>query len=129
MRETPNERVGSFWDVNDKVTDIVTSAITPSQNDRGAAQQTSTRDNTDETRLVTVKELSRRYGLSLIAVYGLIKTDSSFPAVNVGLRKKYMIDLNKFNQWLDQRAISTKNDYVAKTETMASLRKLFKERK
>jgi hypothetical protein len=53
--------------------------------------------------LLSVKDLAWRFGLKPAAIYGFIKTDPSFPYTNVGLKKKYMVDLTKFEIWIGQR--------------------------
>lgn len=53
--------------------------------------------------LVTVKRLAALYGVSASSVYSLIKTDPSFPWLNVGLKKRYMVDVMKFEKWLEER--------------------------
>lgn len=60
--------------------------------------------------LVTIKILSSQYGISKSTLYELIKSDPTFPYKNVGLKKKFMIDAAKFEQWLEGRTDRQKDD-------------------
>lgn len=64
-----------------------------------------------EAKLVAVKTLAALYGLNTAAIYGFIKTDPAFPYRNVGLKKKYMIDVSEFEIWLEQRAARERNEH------------------
>jgi predicted DNA-binding transcriptional regulator AlpA len=63
----------------------------------------------DKPRLVTVKKLAALYGLTLNSIYSLIKTDLSFPFKNLGVKKKYMVNLFEFEQWMNHRATAEKD--------------------
>jgi len=52
---------------------------------------------------LTVKEASYIYKISPSAIYTLFKNDPTFPAMNVGLKKKIVIDENKLIQWIKTR--------------------------
>lgn len=41
-----------------------------------------------------------KYNLSRYMIYNTIKTDESFPVVDLGPKKNYRIDLNGFEMWL-----------------------------
>jgi Helix-turn-helix domain len=60
--------------------------------------------------LVSVQALTEHYGLSKSTLYELIKSDPTFPYVNVGLRKKYMIDGERFEMWLKERTEKQKSE-------------------
>ena len=58
----------------------------------------------DEGReLLTVKDVATIYKICQRTIYDLIKTDSSFPYINVGLKKKYMIDKEKLEASIEKR--------------------------
>ncbi len=56
-----------------------------------------------EVKLLSVNQVSRHYSLSKYTIYNLIKSDPTFPAVNIGPRKNYRIQSDLFKIWLDQR--------------------------
>ena len=58
--------------------------------------------------LLTVKELSSRYGLSRASIYEFIKHDPTFPYQNVGMKKKYVVNAEAFNVWLEERTKAEK---------------------
>lgn len=60
-------------------------------------------------RLVTVRALAGLYGLKPATIYGFIKSDPAFPYKNVGLRKKYLVDVDQFETWLERRTTEEKN--------------------
>lgn len=104
MLKPQKNRAESIWDDFDKLPEAVTCEITHTKNQAEAVPKTMSEVCLAQPRLVPIKELMRLYGLKLSAIYGLIRSDSSFPAVNVGLKKKYMVDLNGFNKWLEARS-------------------------
>ena len=108
MKTTTKPTV-SLWDDYENLPDATKCEIPVAENQPEAVQQTSTRDNTDKPRLVTVKRLAALYGLTLNSIYSLIKTDLSFPFKNLGVKKKYMVDLIEFEQWMNSRAAAEKD--------------------
>lgn len=62
-----------------------------------------------EQELITVKEAARLYKICARSIYELIKSDPEFPYVNVGLKKKYMVDRMKFEEWLISRTRKEQN--------------------
>ncbi|HXH75380.1 MAG TPA: hypothetical protein VNJ08_10475 [Bacteriovoracaceae bacterium] len=52
---------------------------------------------------VSVKEIAYTYGISKSLIYELIKKDKDFPGKNVGIKKKYIIHLQGFTDWLNNR--------------------------
>lgn len=54
-------------------------------------------------RFHSIKEVSQMYGISQWLIYHHIKTDPTFPYVNVGIKKKLLIDLKSFDEWLMSR--------------------------
>jgi hypothetical protein len=57
----------------------------------------------DQKILYSIKEVSTMYGISLWALYKHIESDPSFPCVNVGIKKRFLIHLKKFDEWLINR--------------------------
>lgn len=60
--------------------------------------------NEQGRRLMSVKDFCNFYSISKGAIYALIKTDSSFPIKNVGLKKKFMIEMSEYDAWLTKRS-------------------------
>tara|TARA_Y100000768_G_C23984113_1_gene687684 strand:+ start:2176 stop:3405 length:1230 start_codon:yes stop_codon:yes gene_type:complete len=54
-------------------------------------------------KFYTIKEVSSMYGIGQWLLYSHIKSDPSFPHINVGLKKRYMIELHEFDSWLRSR--------------------------
>ncbi|MCM2351930.1 MAG: hypothetical protein NDI69_18100 [Bacteriovoracaceae bacterium] len=44
------------------------------------------------------------FGISQWLIYAHIKSDPTFPYVNVGLKKKLLIDIVKFEEWILKRS-------------------------
>ena len=61
--------------------------------------------------LMSIKTVSTQYGVSKSTLYELIKTDPTFPCVNVGLKKKLMIDAEKFTVWVEARTERQKQSH------------------
>lgn len=59
--------------------------------------------------LVSVKTIASRYGISKSTLYEMIKIESDFPYVNVGLKKKIMIKAPEFDSWLHSRTEKQKS--------------------
>lgn len=128
MLKPQKNRAALIWDNYDKLPEAVSCEIPPSENQPEAVPKTISEVSLDRPRLVPIKELMRLYGLKLSAIYGLIRSDSSFPAVNVGLKKKYMIDLNGFNKWLEARNEKQKKARSSEP-TSQDLLKIFRSKK
>ena len=76
--------------------------------------------------VATVKELSVQYGISKSTLYEMIKSDPRFPYKNVGVRKKFMIDVAKFESWLEDRTEKQKCEHFGlsmATELLGKYRK------
>jgi len=87
------------------------------QNDGHLTKQNSTRrphgqEELARKRYLSVNELSKEYQMSLRVIYSLIKRDSSFPFVNMGLKKKYMVDREAFETWLFKRTYKEQGEYL-----------------
>jgi hypothetical protein len=54
-------------------------------------------------RWVTVRQLANYYNLNVSAIYAFIRTMPDFPYINVGLKRKYMVDRIQFEAWLTER--------------------------
>lgn len=56
-----------------------------------------------DPEFVSVKHLANKYGISKSLLYELIQTEKDFPSMNVGKKKKYIIHLKGFIEWLNKR--------------------------
>jgi hypothetical protein len=52
----------------------------------------------------------KAYNLTRYMIYQTIKNDPSFPALDIGPKKNYRIDLYKFEEWLARRSAITGNN-------------------
>jgi len=52
---------------------------------------------------LTIKEVSKKYKISISSLYKLSKLDPSFPAVNIGLKKKIVVNKSNFIQWINHK--------------------------
>lgn len=68
---------------------------------------------TTQSGLVTVKELARLYGLTIGSIYAFIQTEPDFPYINVGLKKKFLVDVGQFEIWLADRTKKQKHEHFA----------------
>lgn len=109
MNKTPKKNAASLWDVYENVSDATKCDITSIEIQPKAVQQTSDKSGLDKPRLLTVKQLAAFYGLTLNSIYTLIKTDLSFPYKNVGVKKKYMVEISEFEKWTNSRATTEKD--------------------
>lgn len=55
------------------------------------------------SRYLNVKEVAAMYGISIWTIYELIKTDSSFPYRNIGIKKKFVVNPDEFETWMTER--------------------------
>ncbi len=67
------------------------------------------RPSNKEKVYITLLEAAKKYNMSRISLYRLIKTDPSFPYVNMGLKKKYMICPDDFETWSLNRIAKEKS--------------------
>ena len=51
----------------------------------------------------SIGEISAMYGISQWLLYYHIKTDPSFPHINIGAKKKFLIGLKEFDSWLTEK--------------------------
>jgi len=58
---------------------------------------------TPKKKFYSIKEVVEMYGISQWLIYHHIKTDPTFPYVNIGVKKRFLIDLEKLDQWLANR--------------------------
>lgn len=49
---------------------------------------------------ISVKDAAQMIGVSPWTLYKMIKEDPTFPAINVGRKKKYVVHLERLNLWL-----------------------------
>lgn len=80
-----------------------------------------------QPRLITVKTLAKLYGLNQGAIYTLIKTEPDFPYVNVGVKKKFLVDVSQFEMWLVNRTGRQKHEHFA-IPTALDLKTVFKNK-
>lgn len=52
---------------------------------------------------LTLKEVSTRYRISLSSLYRLARGDPGFPAINVGVRKKIIINQFELERWISKK--------------------------
>jgi predicted DNA-binding transcriptional regulator AlpA len=113
MNKPPKKHTASIWDDLKSYENLPNATKLIEEMGRGfkakSVQQTSDKSELDNPRLVTVKRLAAFYGLTLNSIYTLIKTDLSFPYKNVGVKKKYMVEIAEFEKWLNSRATTEKN--------------------
>lgn len=64
-------------------------------------------------KLVAVKELARLYGLTIGAIYTFIRTEPDFPYINIGVKKKFLVDVAQFEMWLADRTKRQKHEHFA----------------
>ncbi|MBF0315501.1 MAG: hypothetical protein HQK52_18915 [Oligoflexia bacterium] len=65
-----------------------------------------------KNKLLPISFILKDYKLSKYIVYSAIKTDPSFPAINLGPKKNYRIDASKFEEWLLRRSINTNHSKI-----------------
>lgn len=71
---------------------------------------------------LTVKEIAQMMRVSDWTIYNIIKTDRTFPAVNIGLKKRFVIDRERLPIWLEKRTknIFLKENFLPLPEEMFS---------
>jgi hypothetical protein len=57
----------------------------------------------EDPKFLPIKELAVRYSISDWILYRFIKTDPTFPYLNVGLKKKFVINEVSFRTWMEER--------------------------
>lgn len=72
-------------------------------------------------KYLSIKETSMIYGISTWTLYELIKTDKTFPWVNLGIKKRYAIDKFKLEDWISKR--STNYEFYASASADDILKK------
>lgn len=105
--ESPSEAMAVSKLNNQSVDDEVRHVIGPPPLD--GVPKPSHNFSTNDLGYVTVKELAARYGLSVGTIYALIKTEPTFPYKNVGLRKKFIVNINAYEKWINDRTEREKN--------------------
>ena len=66
-------------------------------------QATQPEQNVLVKKYLTVREALTFMNISEWSIYNLIHRDPTFPYINIGVTKKYVIDASKLNQWLENR--------------------------
>lgn len=54
-------------------------------------------------QFLTLKEVSAIYRISLSSLYRLARDDPGFPAINIGLKKKIVINQTELDQWINRK--------------------------
>jgi len=57
-----------------------------------------------QKKFYSIKEVVEMYGISQYLIYHHIKSDPTFPYVNVGIKKRFLIDPKAFEEWLLKRS-------------------------
>ncbi len=57
-----------------------------------------------QKKFYSIKEVVEMYGISQYLIYHHIKSDPTFPYVNVGIKKRFLIDPKAFEKWLLKRS-------------------------
>ena len=71
-------------------------------NGRPQGQRVDTKNS--QNQFLTIKEAAIIMRVSEWTVYSIIKSDSTFPFLNIGSKKKFVIDHSRLKDWLDDRA-------------------------
>jgi|GEM_PF-910835 len=61
-------------------------------------------------KFYSIKEVASMYGINQWLIYHHIKADPTFPYVNVGVKKRFLIEPQKFEQWLTLRSHKNVNE-------------------
>lgn len=72
-------------------------------------------------KFYSIKEIASMYGINQWLIYHHIKADPTFPYVNVGVRKRFLIEPEKFEQWLMERShksVNKRHQLPSTTELM-----------
>ncbi len=77
--------------------------ILTSNSEGNRPQDHSGRFQLPDKEFLTPKEVAEFMQISYWSVYSLIKKDPKFPALNVGIRKKYVIDRKRLENWIYDR--------------------------
>jgi len=65
----------------------------------------------EKRKFSSIKEIASRYGISDWTLYRFIKIDPSFPYLNVGIKKKFVINEDAFRAWMEDRTKKERNHY------------------
>lgn len=57
-----------------------------------------------DKQFLSIKEVATFMNVSSWSVYHLIKFDPKFPAINIGIKKKYVVDRNRLELWIYDRS-------------------------
>lgn len=73
-----------------------------SENDRPQGQREDSQNSSQQ--FLTIKEAATIMRVSEWTIYSLIKSDTTFPFLNIGRKKKFVVDNSNFRIWLNDRA-------------------------
>lgn len=60
-------------------------------------------DISSSKKFYSIKEVSKMFGISQWLLYHHAKTDAAFPVVNVGVKKKFLIDPKLLANWIENK--------------------------
>lgn len=60
-------------------------------------------------RLKSIKQIAHEFGISESILYSQIKTEPTFPVINIGRKKKFVIDPTLYLSWLQKRTNRSTN--------------------
>ena len=64
----------------------------------------SNEEEKSSKKLYSIKEVAKMYGINQWLLYHHIKSDPTFPFVNVGVKKRFLINIERFDSWLENRS-------------------------
>jgi predicted DNA-binding transcriptional regulator AlpA len=70
-------------------------------NDRPQGQREDSKNS--QNKFLTIKEVATLMRVSEWTVYSIIKTDRSFPFLNIGAKKKFVVDQTRLAEWMNDR--------------------------
>ncbi|MCY4644215.1 MAG: hypothetical protein OXB88_06310, partial [Bacteriovoracales bacterium] len=71
-------------------------------------------------KFYSVKEISSIYGIGMSSLYKHIRTDPNFPCINIGNKKRFLIDLKGFDKW----ALEKKRAWIIEEQDLPTTEEL-----
>lgn len=84
--------------------------------EKGRPQTNEPLQNIEVKKYLTVQEALKLMNISEWSIYNLIHRDPTFPYVNIGVKKKYLIDASKLSQWIENRIRASQNAFNSKKD-------------
>jgi hypothetical protein len=66
------------------------------------------KESVSPKKFYSIKEVVSMYGISSWLIYHHIKTDPTFPVINAGVKKRFLIEPARFEAWLEHRTTKFK---------------------